>query len=90
MLVHRMTLLSFQLFSKNLGNLQEFFGQMVYRPPWQKIARTSMLIKINNIKSLDGVAVYPPRQVFQVYVLSEMLLLLLLLFFKICFLTANI
>ena len=60
MLVHRMTLLSFQLFSKNLGNLQEFFGQMVYRPPWQKIARTSMLIKINNIKSLDGVAITHP------------------------------
>ena len=53
-------LLSFQLISKNLGNLQEFFGQMVYRPPWQKIARTSMLIKINKIKSLDGVAVTHP------------------------------
>ena len=33
---------SFRLFCKNLGNLQEFFGQMVYRPPWQKIARTPM------------------------------------------------
>ena len=33
MLLHRMALVSFRLFCKNLGNLQEFFGQMVYRPP---------------------------------------------------------
>ena len=37
-----MALVSFRLFCKNLGNLQEFFGQMVYRPPWPKIARTPM------------------------------------------------
>ena len=43
MLLHRMALVSVRLFCKNLGNLQEFFGQMVYRPPWQKIARTPML-----------------------------------------------
>ena len=37
MLLHRMALVSFQLFCKNLDNLQEFFGQMVYSPtPWQK------------------------------------------------------
>ena len=35
-------LVSVRLFGKNLGNLQKFFGQMVYRPPWQKIARTPM------------------------------------------------
>ena len=35
-LLHRMALVSFLLFRKNLGNLREFFGQMVYRPPWQK------------------------------------------------------
>ena len=35
-------LVSFLVFRKNLGNLREFFGQMVYRPPWQKIARTPM------------------------------------------------
>ena len=35
-------LVSVRLFYKNLGNLQNFFGQMVYRPPWQKIARTPM------------------------------------------------
>ena len=44
MLLHRMALVSFRLFCKNLGNLQEFFGQMVYRPPWPKIARTPMHI----------------------------------------------
>ena len=35
-------LVSVQLFCKHLGNLQKCFGQMVYRPPWQKIARTPM------------------------------------------------
>ena len=33
-----MALVSFRLFCKNLGNLQQFFGQMDYRPHWQKIA----------------------------------------------------
>ena len=28
-----MALVSVRLFCKNLGNLQEFFGQRVYRPP---------------------------------------------------------
>ena len=37
MLLHRMALVSFRLFCKNLGNLQEFFGQMVYRPPGRKL-----------------------------------------------------
>ena len=31
-----MALVSFRLFSKNLGNLEEFFGQMDYRPPLAK------------------------------------------------------
>ena len=44
MLLHRMALVSFRLFCKHLGNLQEFFGQMVYRPRWPKIARTPMAI----------------------------------------------
>ena len=39
-------LVSFLLFRKHLGNLREFFGQIVYRPPWQKIARTPMLRKV--------------------------------------------
>ena len=45
MLLHRMALVSVRLFCKKLDNLQEFFGQMVYRPPphpRQKIARTPM------------------------------------------------
>ena len=33
MLLHRMALVSVRLCCKNLGNLQEFSGQMVYRPP---------------------------------------------------------
>ena len=33
MLLHRMALVSFRLFCKNLGNLQEFFVQMVHPPP---------------------------------------------------------
>ena len=43
-LLHHMALVSLLLFRKNLGNLREFFGQMVYRPPWQKIARTPMAL----------------------------------------------
>ena len=36
--VGRMTIvLAFRLFCKNLGNLGEFFGQMVYRPPGHKL-----------------------------------------------------
>ena len=31
-----------RLFRKTLGNLRDFFGQMVYRPPLQKISRTPM------------------------------------------------
>ena len=33
MLLHRMALVSFRLVCKNLGNVQEVFGQMVYRRP---------------------------------------------------------
>ena len=43
-----MALVSFRPFCKNLGNLQEFFGQMDYRPPWQKIARTPMFRRFVN------------------------------------------
>ena len=35
-------LVSARLFCKNLSNLQTFFGQMVYCPPWQKPSRTPM------------------------------------------------
>ena len=37
-------LVSVRLFCKNLGNLKKLFGQMVYRPPWQKIAHTPMIM----------------------------------------------
>ena len=37
-------LVAVRLFCKNLGNLKKFFGQMVYRPPWQKITRTPMTL----------------------------------------------
>ena len=38
-----MALISFPIFHKNLGNLRNCFGQMVYRTPWQKISRTPMM-----------------------------------------------
>ena len=37
LLLHRMALVSFRLFCKNLCNLPEFFGQMVYRPHGRKL-----------------------------------------------------
>ena len=37
MLLHRMAFVSFRPFCKNLGNLQEFFGQVVYQPPGRKL-----------------------------------------------------
>ena len=52
-----MALISFRLFRKNLGNLRDFFEQMVYRPPWQKISRTPMPLKGDSgatIKSLSS------------------------------------
>ena len=52
MLLHRMALVSVRLFCKNLGKLQELFGQVVYRPPWQKIARTPMMINIKSSERL--------------------------------------
>ena len=48
MLLHRLALVSFRLFCKNLGNLYEFLGQMVYRPPWPKIASTPMGLLMTN------------------------------------------
>ena len=35
--MHGMALVSFGMFRKNLGNLREFFGQMVHRPPGKKL-----------------------------------------------------
>ena len=42
-----MALICIRLFRKNLGNLRDVFGQMVYRPPWQKISRTPMLKRLH-------------------------------------------
>ena len=39
-------LFSVRLFCKTLGNLQKLFGQMVHRPPRQKIARTPMIDRV--------------------------------------------
>ena len=39
-------LVSFRVFYKNLGHFWEFFGQMVYCLPWQKISRTPMQVSI--------------------------------------------
>ena len=39
-------LVSVRPICKNLSNLQKIFGQMVYRPPWPKIARTPMSCSI--------------------------------------------
>ena len=53
-LLHRMVLVSFLLFRKNLGNLRKFFGQIVRdRPPWQKIARTPMTRVFSTLQSSD-------------------------------------
>ena len=58
-LLHRMALVSFLLFRKNLGNLREFFGQIVYRPPWQKISRTPMIPTVDEInQSISGSKVF--------------------------------
>ena len=38
-----------------LNNLREFFGQIVYRSPWQKIARTPMFWTTNGLSELPEV-----------------------------------
>ena len=48
MLLHRMALVSSRLFRKNLGNFQEFFGQIGTPPPprgQKKNARKTIKIK---------------------------------------------
>ena len=56
MLVHGMTLLSFRLFRKNLGNLREFFGQMVHRPPGKKLPVRLWLFTLSIIKNSKLIA----------------------------------
>ena len=49
--MHRMTLISFRLFRENLGHLKKKFGANgsppPLPPPWQKIARTLMVLCIS-------------------------------------------
>ena len=61
-LLHRMALVSFRLFCKNLGNLQDFAGQMVPSPPvppsWQKIARMPMYSNYTNYTNYSNYTNY--------------------------------
>ena len=46
MLLHCVALVSFRLFHENLGNLREFWGQMVYCPPGKKLpVRLCLLLR---------------------------------------------
>ena len=65
MLLHHMSLVSFLLFCKNLGNLQEFFGQMVYRPPGRKlpIRRCFYLVQTLTTKDCIGPQTNMPKNV---------------------------
>ena len=67
-----MALVSFRLFCKNLGNLQEFFGQMDYRPPWQKIARTPMkrMYELRRLESVVSPLTIPLLDIFLPYLLA--------------------
>ena len=49
----------FDSFAKTLGHLREFFGQMVYRPPCQKISRTPMASAINSLSDEPSPEVAP-------------------------------
>ena len=54
MLLHRMALVCVRLFCKYLGNLQEFFGQMVYRPPLTKNCPYAYVSEFaNRLKDLE-------------------------------------
>ena len=66
-LLHRMALVSFLLFRKNLGNLREFLGKWFTAPPWQKIARTPMLVatwKYNFIRDDENCIAHDPYLTF--------------------------
>ena len=57
LLHHNVGLVSFRLFCKNLGNLQEFFRQMIYRPPppWPKISLTPMVAAVVSAVAVKSV-----------------------------------
>ena len=46
-----MALISFRLFRKNLGNLQDFFGQIVYPPPPPGLTSSPVRSSANAIQS---------------------------------------
>ena len=54
MLAHRMTLVCFQLFRKNLGNLREVFGRMVPPPPPGKKLPVRLCLLSEKAESDDG------------------------------------
>ena len=73
MLLHRMALVSVRLFCKNLGNLQEFFGQMVYRPP--PLAKNSPYAYAHPHPEIPkvpppGVNLYMERKLFIIFITS--------------------
>ena len=55
MLLHRMALVSVRLFCKNLGDLQEFVAQMVYRPPGKKLPVRLCFPRLFEIQDLISV-----------------------------------
>ena len=55
-----MALVSFQLFCKNLGNLQEFFGQMDYRPPGKKMP-VCLCSNVNSFHCLHSIELKNPE-----------------------------
>ena len=58
MLLHRMALISFRLFCKNVGNLQDYFGQIVYPlPPPPPARNCPYAYEINNIGLLSDQSV---------------------------------
>ena len=60
-------LISFRLFRKNLGNLKDFFGQMVYRPPGKKFPyaydKTDGYVYLFGEQDSKKVLSIPPGQV---------------------------
>ena len=65
-----MALVSFRLFCKNLGNLQEFFGQKDYRPPRSKncpYAYAHVAPKENSLKKIDRSEFVQSSFIFVIY-----------------------
>ena len=65
-LLHRMALVSFLLFRKNLGNLREFFGQIVYRHPPGKKLPVRLCLKGNVFLSYEMKVIRSCKRRFRV------------------------